>query len=121
MDDSDFMQLAMHHYKNIKCKTIHQFESDLNIIYSIKKNFKKNNNTEDYYKLLLNSIVTAYNMFEGISCTKMLFYKVRKESWSQLKTFLLYMNMMPEEIPELGIVSSDIGIDNDIANFLRKI
>jgi hypothetical protein len=50
----------------------------------------------------------------------MLFYKVDKDYWDVLVTFLLYLGHMPETIPEYGIVLSDIKLDEKIIAVLRK-
>jgi len=50
----------------------------------------------------------------------MLFYKVDKDYWDVLATFLLYLGHMPESIPEYGIVLSDIKLDEKIIAVLRK-
>ena len=53
----------------------------------------------------------------------MLFFKIEKQYWSQLKTFLIYLHFMPDTIIKngLSIKESDIPIDMTIANILRGI
>ena len=57
----------------------------------------------------------------GESTTKMLFYKIEEDLWPQLITFLVYLNRMPESIPEYGINLTDIKLDETIIAVLRKI
>jgi hypothetical protein len=51
----------------------------------------------------------------------MLFFKIEESLWPQLVTFLVFLNRMPEEIPEFGIKLSDISLDEKIIAVLRKI
>jgi hypothetical protein len=41
--------------------------------------------------------------------------------WKTLITYLLYLNRMPETIPEYGIVLSDIPLDEEVIKKLRKV
>ena len=63
-------------------------------------------------------------MFEPtLAVTMMLFLKIDKDCYSPLKTFLVYLNRMPDEIKinNIKILSSDIFIDMDIAKVLREL
>jgi hypothetical protein len=51
----------------------------------------------------------------------MLFAKIEKECWDSLVTFLVYLERMPDCIPEFGVVLSKIKLDETIINTLRKI
>ena len=53
----------------------------------------------------------------------MLFFKIEKPYWPQLKTFLIMINIMPEVITKNGEVymESDIAIDPYIVDILRKL
>jgi len=56
--------------------------------------------------------------------TRLLFYKMSKEDYSVLKTYLLFLNCMPEVVKGIkgnDIVSSDISVDMKIADMLRQI
>ena len=78
------------------------------------------NNEELRERLILNHIIVLYNIF-GDATTRMLFYKIDKSSWDTLITFLVYLERMPETLPEYGIVLSEYSLDDDIVNILRKI
>ena len=65
-----------------------------------------------------------YNIFDRLSATRILFYKLPQEHWSVLKTILILLNRMPKivyGINNTNLISSDIQIDNVIANQLREI
>ena len=51
----------------------------------------------------------------------MLFYKIDSRDWSILTTFLVYLNRMPETIDQFGIKLSDITLDKNVIEALRKI
>jgi hypothetical protein len=51
----------------------------------------------------------------------MLFYKIDKEYWNVLVTFLVFLERMPESLPQHGINVSDISLDETVINALRKI
>jgi len=61
-----------------------------------------------------------YNIF-GDAATRMLFYKIDETCWDILATFLVYLDRMPETLPEYGIISSDVKLDENIIGVLRKI
>lgn len=118
------------------------------LIYAIKSydklNYIKSEFTEDYktfkyvkrllqrYRisgelranLLINHIVMIHNVFGVEAGTRLLFFKTNEKDYSSLKTFLLFLNAMPEMIRDIdgkNILSSDIPIDMTIASVLRKI
>jgi hypothetical protein len=56
--------------------------------------------------------------------TRILFYKIHKDDYSALKTYLLFLNYMPEiirGIKDEDIFSSNIAVDMKIAEVLRQI
>lgn len=115
LTEDNFLLYAMHHYDNTQCHSIEEFEEDLKRFLYLKKLFSRyKKDGELRERLILNHIIVLYNLF-GDATTDMLFYKVEKEYWSILGTFLVYINRLPEE------KLSDISIDNDLVSVLRKI
>jgi hypothetical protein len=54
----------------------------------------------------------------------MLFFKIDKKFWPQLKTFLVFLNYMPEKIilsKGIAIIESEIPLDDNIIEILRKV
>ena len=45
--------------------------------------------------LLLNHFIILYNIF-GDATTPMLFFKIEKELWSVMKTFVVFLNKLPD-------------------------
>jgi hypothetical protein len=73
----------------------------------------------------LNHLILLFNIFAPtLYVNKMLFLKIDKECYSQLKTFLIYLNRMNSVIEinsNITILSSDIPIDMNIAKILRDL
>ena len=121
INDSNFLLIAMHHYDNPQCHSLEEFDEDLRKFLYLKKligRYKKDGELRE--RLILNHIIVLYNVF-GSQATRMLFFKIEKSYWDVLATFLLYLGHMPEEIPEYGIILSDIKLDETIIRALRKI
>lgn len=119
--DDNFLLHAMHHYDNQQCHTLEEFEEDLKRFLYIRKllnRYKKDGDLKD--RLILNHIIVLYNLF-GDALTEMLFFKVEKEYWPTLITFLVYLNRMPERIDDCGIKLSEIVLDQNVISVLRKI
>ena len=68
--------------------------------------------------------MVLYNVFGIEAATRLLFYKIAKEDYPALKTYLLFLSCMPEKIKGIkghDIISSEIPVDMKIANILREI
>lgn len=121
LTEANFLIYAMHHYDNPQCHSLQEFEEDLKKILYLKKLLSRyKNNGELRERLILNHIIVLYNIF-GDATTKMLFFKIEESCWDALVTFLVYLDRMPESVPEYGIVLSDIRLDEYIIANLRKL
>ncbi len=120
LNENNFLLFAMHHYDNPQCHSLEEFDDDLKKFLYLKKlisRYKKDGELRE--RLILNHIIVLYNVF-GVNATKMLFYKIEKDYWSVLVTFLIYLGYMPETLPEYGIILSDIKLDEKVIAVLRK-
>jgi hypothetical protein len=62
-----------------------------------------------------------YNVF-GIATTPMIFFKFDPIFWTDLKTYLVFLQRMPlKTIVSKGIIENDIPINEELLNILRKI
>lgn len=121
LNESNFLLYAMHHYDNTQCYSLAEFEDDLKKFLYLKKLISRYKNNGDLKeRLILNHIIVLYNLF-GEATTKMLFYKVDEECWDILTTFLVYLDRMPESLPDFGIVLSEVVLDEKVISILRKI
>ena len=111
--------VCMKVYDNPQCKGIEEFHEDLDRVKYLKRLFKKYLNSGVLReRLILNHLIILHNVLGPIS-VRLLFFKLEKEIHSPLKTFLLYLNYLPETLPEVDLV--EIPIDTEIANILREI
>jgi len=127
LNDSNFLLYAASNYTNPSIYDTDEFYEDLNRFKYIKKLFyryyEKNELRE---RLLLNHLITLYNIFDHRACTRMLFHRIDEKHWPALKTFLIFLNYMPEVVYHIGdinnnIMSADISIDLEVARALRTI
>lgn len=121
LNEDNFLLFAMHHYDNTQCTSVEEFEEDLKRFMYLKKLFqryKENNDLRE--RLIINHIIVLHNLF-GIGTTEMLFHKVDKEFWPALVTFLVYLERMPESVPDFNVTLSDVELDEYIISSLRKI
>ena len=112
---------ALLHYDNPHCIDIKEYFEDVRKLKYIKRLFNRYKE-DDVLKerLILNHIISFYNVFEFEAATRLLFFRVGKEYHSLLKTFLVFLNKMPEQVNE-NLYSSDIKMDDKIIEILRKI
>ncbi len=121
LNDNNFLLYAMRHYDNPQCHSLEEFDEDLKKFLYLKKlitRYKKDGELRD--RLILNHIIVLYNIF-GPSATRMLFFKIDRDNWDVLVTFLLYLGHMPDTLPEFNIILSDIKLDETVISVLRKI
>lgn len=105
LNNDTFISYAMKHYDNPSCRTLDEFNDDVNRFRYLKKilnRYAASDNTVNF-RLIVNHIVILYNIFEYNACTTMLFFKTDKEHWSIIKPILTYLNYLPEYIPDIGI------------------
>ena len=121
LTEHNFITYAMHHYDNAQCYSIDEFNDDLKRFLYLRKLFSRYKNEMDLKEnLILNHLVVIYNIW-GEHATNMLFFKLDKEHWEALTTFLVFLNRMPEEIPQHGIKLSKIQLDEYVISVLRNI
>lgn len=117
-----FLIYAIQHYENPGCKGMKEFSEDLKKFKYIKRlltNYKMGKGLRE--RLILNHIIILSNIFGPEATVKMLFYKIGSEFWSELKTFLIFLNLMPEDVMIYGTHDSLIPINTEVADILRKI
>ena len=118
LNDDNFLLFAIKNYENPQSITKEDFDKDLNHFKYIKrllKRYKKTGELKEH--LLINHFIILYNIF-GEATTPMLFYKIESEMWPQIKTFLVFLNRIPE-YPKTNI--HDIPIDYNCMNQIQKI
>jgi len=124
LNDDTFLIYAAKAYNSPTC-ILSELEDDLKRIKYLKRLFRRYKITNLLKeRLILNHIILLTNVFGPEETTRILFYKIDKEDYDVLKTFLLYLNLLPELVRGIkgkNIITSDIPVDLDIANVLRKL
>jgi len=125
LNDDNFLMYAIRNYDNPSCIGMSEFMDDLKRFKYLKRLFKKYCAKKELKeRLILNHIIILNNLFGTDAATKMLFFKIDKKFWPQLKTFLVFLNFMPLEIivsKGIHLKETEIPIDSVIADILRKI
>ena len=117
--EENYMLFAMKVYENPQCKSVQEFHEDMNRIKYLKRLFKKYKSTGVLReRLILNHIIILYNVFGIQAATRILFARLDKDLHPILKTFLVFLHMFPENIPETDLVS--IPLDKRITDRLRN-
>ena len=102
-----------------------EFEEDYKTFRYVKRLLQRYRQSGELRQnLILNHINLIYNMFGIEPGTRLLFYKMDELDYTSLKTFLVYLNTMPEIVHGIegrDIRSSDIAVDMTIANILRTL
>lgn len=124
LNDDTFMIYAMKSYDSPKC-IMSEFEEDLKRIKYVKRLIKRYKTTGELKeRLILNHIIILSNVFGTRNAVRMLFYRVDEEDHSILKTFLLFLDYMPDVIAGIkgnNIYSGDIRVDLFVGKRLRDI
>lgn len=126
LNDSNFLLFAAANYTNTVYDT-EEFYDDLKRFKYLKRLFSRYlEKGELKERLILNHIITLYNVFHHDAATRMLFFKIDEEHWHILKTFLIFLQFMPENVRDLHFegchVKSDmLSVDLKIAEVLRNI
>jgi hypothetical protein len=115
LNEDNFLLFAIKNYENPQAVTKDDFNRDLNHFKYVKRLLKRYKKTgEIRTHLLINHFTILYNVF-GEAATPMLFFKLESEMWPQLKTFMVFLNKIPD-YPKTSI--HDISVD---LNCLREL
>ena len=117
LNDDNFILFAIKNYENPQAVTKDDFDKDLNHFKYIKRLLKRYKNTGELKThLLLNHFIVLYNIF-GDAATPMLFYKIEEDLWSVMKTFVIFLNRLPET-PKCFM--HDVPVDLDCLIEIKK-
>lgn len=118
LNEKNFLLFAIKHYENPQAVTKDDFDKDLNHFRYIKrllKRYKLNNDLKLH--LLINHFIILYNIF-GDAATPMLFFKIDRELWGMVKTFVVFLDRLPE-YPRTYI--HEIDLDDTILTELKRM
>lgn len=124
LNEENFIMYAMKCYTSPHC-IMSEFESDIKRTKYLKRLFRRYKVTKSLKeRLILNHIILLNNVFGTEPTARILFYKIDERDYDILKTFLSYLNILPDEV--IGINGknldvSSIPIEPNIAEILRRI
>lgn len=123
LNAENFLMYAIKNYDNPACKGMSEFNEDLKRFKYIKRllsRYKAGKGLKE--RLILNHIIVLNNLFGPDACVRMMFFKMEQKYWSEVKTFLIFLNLIPPNMQITAVVNeTDIPLDMTIANTLRKI
>jgi hypothetical protein len=118
LNEDNFLLFAIKYYENPQAVTREDFDKDLNHFKYIKRLLKRYKNSGDLkVHLLLNHFIILYNIF-GEATTPMLFFKIEKDLWPYMKSFIMFLGKFPE-YPKSDI--HNIQVDINCLSQLYKI
>lgn len=124
LNEGNVLIFAIKHYDR-PCYVTSEFEEDFKRIQYIQKLlFRYEKKGELKERLILNHITVLYNVFGAEAVSRILFLRIAEQHRSALKTFLVYLNIMPDVIESINgtdIRSSSIPLDGRIVQTLRKL
>ena len=114
--NDNVMMFAIKHYDNPQCESEKEFHDDMKRFKYIKRILRKYKDSGILKeRLLLNHIIILNNLFGPEACVTLLLFKIQKEYWETLKSFLLYLNMIRDD--EL----QDVKESQKVLDILRKL
>ena len=118
LNEDNYLLFAIKFYDNPQALTREDFEDDLKRIKYIKRLLKRYKNTGVLKThLILNHLTVLFNVFDDAS-VPLLFYSLEKDLWPYIKSFLIFLNRMPE-YPRTQI--HDIAEDQECLSQLQII
>ena len=118
LNEENFLLFAIKNYENPQAVTKEDFDKDLNHFRYIKRLLKRYKSSGELkVHLLINHFIILYNIF-GEAATPMLFHKIEKNMWSSVKTFVVFLNRLPD-YPRTYI--HDIELDEVCLTELQRI
>ena len=99
LNEDNFLLFAIKHYENPQAVTKDDFEDDLKRIKYIKRLLKRYKNTGVLKThLILNHLIVLFNVFNDAT-VPLLLYNLEKDLWPAIKSFLMFLNRIPEYPP----------------------
>ena len=110
------MMFAIKYYDNPQCEGEKEFYDDMKKFKYIKRLLRKYDDSGVLReRLVLNHIIVLNNLFGPEACVTLLLFKIQREYWDTLKSFLLYLNIIRED--ELKEVQEN----KEVLEVLRKL
>ena len=116
LNNANFELYAAKHYRNLQCLSTEEFYDDIakfKYVVRLLRRYRDTGKIQE--RLILNHIISIYNVFDIAAANRMIFHRVDVNLWPVLKTFLIYLNYLPENLHK------NINIDLSIATKLKDL
>lgn len=124
LNEDNFIMYAMKAYNSPHC-IVSEFEGDIKRTKYLKRLFRRYKVTKSLKeRLILNHIILLNNVFGTEATSRILFYKIDERDYDILKTFLTYLNLMPDAVYGINgknVYSRDIEFNEEVAKVLVSI
>ena len=124
LNEDNFMMYAMKCYTSPHC-IMSEFDGDIKRTKYLKRLFRRYKITKSLKeRLIINHIILLNNVFGTEATARILFYKTDERDYDILKTFLSYLDIMPDFVYGINgktILSSEIPLDVNVIEILGKI
>jgi hypothetical protein len=109
LNENNYLLFAIKFYNNPQAVTKDDFEDDLKRIKYVKRLLKRYKNTGVLKThLILNHLIVLFNVFDDAT-VPLLFYNLEKELWPYIKSFLVFLNRLPEyPKTEINTIEEDL-------------
>ena len=106
LTNDNITMFAIKHYDNPQCEGELEFHDDMKRFKYIKRLLRKYQDSGELKeRLILNHLIVVFNVFGAEAGSTLLLFKLEPEFWSILKTFMVFLNMLPDgELEELDEV-----------------
>ncbi len=123
LNDDNFLMYAVKCYNSPHC-IVSEFEGDIKRTKYLKRLFRRYKVSKSLKeRLILNHIILLNNVFGTEATARILFYKIDERDYDILRTFLEYLNIMPEAVYGIrgkNIYLRDIPLNTDIIEVLKN-
>jgi hypothetical protein len=124
LNEDNFLMYAAKCYTSPHC-IMSEFEGDIKRTKYLKRLFRRYKVTKSLKeRLIMNHIILLNNVFGQEATARILFYKTDERDYDILKTFLDYLDIMPDFVYGINgktISSSDLPLDMNVAEILKNI
>lgn len=124
LDNANLTLYCIKAYDRPNC-IMSEFEEDIKRFNYINRLFTRYNKTgEMRERLVINHLIVLCNVFGPEVTVRVAFLKISEEYYKELKTYLLFLNILPPKIRGINgrdIISSNISVNMEIVEVLRQI
>tara|TARA_Y100000033_G_C2694641_1_gene85455 strand:+ start:213 stop:581 length:369 start_codon:yes stop_codon:yes gene_type:complete len=116
LNNANFELYAAKYYNNPQCLSADEFYDDIarfKYVVRLLRRYRDTGKIQE--RLVLNHLISIYNVFKIPAANRMMFHKVDIDLWPALKTFLVYLNYLPLDLHK------NINIDLRIAKKLKEL